>query len=82
MDWLSTALTAAAIATAGPEAVHMPTPKPYQDPLTQARQIYHMNERARVVTQPEYWREQLEIQKLKIPGEFRPSYCQGRCNGR
>lgn len=71
MDLLSTVITATVIATQGPEAVHMPVPRANQDPLTQARQIYHMNERARVVTKPEYWREQLEIQKLRIPGEFR-----------
>jgi hypothetical protein len=82
MDALAAALAAAVIVTQGPAALNMPMPTGEQAPLTQARQLYHMNERARVLAQPEYWREQLEIQKLKIPGEFRPSYCQGRCNGR
>ena len=74
MDLLSSIITATAIATGSAQQLHIPQVPQHTDPLTQARYAYQAQKRIEYLTSDkgrEYWREQLEIQKLRIPGEFR-----------
>jgi hypothetical protein len=74
MDAISTALTALVIVTGQGQQHWIPNSTTSPNPVDQARVIYAQQQRLEYLTSPEgraYWREQLEIQKLKIPGEFR-----------
>jgi hypothetical protein len=73
MDLLATVVTATVIAT-GQGNQHWIPETTSTDPVTQARVIYAQQQRIEYLTSDKgraYWREQLEIQRLRIPGEFR-----------
>jgi len=73
MDWLATVVTATVIATGQGQQHHIPQTTS-TDPVTQARFLYAQQQRLEYLTSErgkDYWREQVEIQRLRIPGEFR-----------
>jgi hypothetical protein len=73
-DPVATAATAAVIATGQGDTHWIPSVSAAQDPITQARVRYAQQQRIEYLTSDKgraYWREQVEIQRLRIPGEFR-----------
>ena len=73
-DPVATAATAAVIASGQTNQHWIPGVQAGQDPVTQARYAYAASKRIEYLTSDkgrDYWREQVEIRKLQIPGEFR-----------
>lgn len=72
-DPVSTAVTIA-VMQSGQSQQHWIPETQSTDPVTQARYAYARAQRIEYLTSDrgrDYWREQLEIQRLRIPGEFR-----------
>jgi hypothetical protein len=72
-DPVATAATVTVIQSGQAEQHWIPSTTS-QDPVTQARYAYARAKRIEYLTSDrgrDYWREQVEIQRLNIPGEFR-----------